>query len=368
MKVKPLGINSLNRKQVNKENRNKYKTDELLSNHHSVFVLRNDVYFKCKLNLPLNLKGMPCPSCGVIMVPFEEFNAKLTEKVLETSSEYSVKALSEFEENMHDLEYLCFEKIKSNSIKTPNKTLQAVLMDLRPESHKAFTKNHLVTISKIDNLSKQLPFSVREEAKMLVSKANDIIRKDNSAFSFNRNFFIKSISNITEKIQNEDLAEQIYKTATSLNNIENDSNIFIIKFSELNSTKIGRRLVSKSVMTKEHIRPINSLGGQNGIDAPKNIVLECAGCNNERENLPFLDWIMINPEIIENFQRYFDFIINKINMGEIQNYNIYKVIKTLMTESNGVLKINTSRLAKKRTKLIQYQKTSKFNEMVPILA
>ena len=118
---------------------------------------------------------------------------------------------------------------------------------------------------------------------------------------------------------------------------QNDVSAFVVKYSERSHKEIGERLVKLSVGTIEHIHP-RSEGGRN---VPGNYMLECGGCNHERQSIPLGDWVDAHPEMKENSQKYIDEVIKRINKGEMKGFSFYPeaVAKTLYNQSNGKLNL-----------------------------
>ena len=63
--------------------------------------------------------------------------------------------------------------------------------------------------------------------------------------------------------------------------------------------------------------------------------------------MPLDQWVMKNPQIKENMQKYMDVVIDKINKGEaMKRCRVYPIIvaETLEKESKGLIKLDTSKL------------------------
>lgn len=103
-------------------------------------------------------------------------------------------------------------------------------------------------------------------------------------------------------------------------------------------TEFAKLLLKPSLATAEHIKP-KSLGGEN---TPSNFLSECAGCNNPRSSLPYVDWIKVHPEFTRNPQTYIEHVEERIVNGELpQIYDTYPVDvkETLTNESQGHIKL-----------------------------
>lgn len=104
----------------------------------------------------------------------------------------------------------------------------------------------------------------------------------------------------------------------------------------------ARRLVQPSLGTMEHLRP-ESRGGHS-VEA--NYFTDCYQCNQERGTLPIDAWVRKNPKMPGNIKRHFDHLIALTNAKKVVYDGDYfhSVAKTLETESNGLVKIDTSKL------------------------
>lgn len=100
------------------------------------------------------------------------------------------------------------------------------------------------------------------------------------------------------------------------------------------STLIAQRLFAPSLATAEHVHP-HSLGGSN---KASNFLSECAGCNNPRSSMSYLEWLKVHPEFKRNAQNYIEHVEGRIVNGELpETYDSYPVdIKSTLTkESEG---------------------------------
>lgn len=291
----------------------------------------------------LDIPNIPCPCCGKIMVTRDAFNAKLNEKTLSGTCIQALKMLSQFEENIHGVEKICFQQIKKIAKQSPKSNLQELLMNLRPESLKKLRASQFKILAKIDDYGKDLSPESALKLTRITNRNRSIITVDDPNNPFKRKSFINELLQFKEQIPEKEIGEKIYQHSFKLNNSENDSNAFIVKYSQRSPREIGQRMVSKSISTLEHIKP-KAKGGQN---LAANYLPECAGDNNKRQDTDLDIWITTeHPEMIKNTQRHMDIIINKINSGQIRDYEWWPaaVAKTLEVESKGLIKLDLSKL------------------------
>lgn len=287
---------------------------------------------------------IPCPYCGKIMVTPNEFSTKLKGRVLSGTSRHAIRILSHFKDNMHEIEALCFKKIKEISKQTPHKSLHEILMDLRPESLKKLAIKQFDVLNKIDNLGESLSTFSKTELLETTQKARNQINTNNNEIPFARQLFIEAILEFKKGVDEKAIGEKIYQAALKFPNSTNNLDAFIVKYSLKRSEQIGQRLVSTAVASLEHIKPQSDFKRdkhllENGIIASK-------GLNNARCSMPFDEWIKLHPETLRNSQKYIDTVITIINKDKNSKYANYpiEVAEVLKEASKGAIVLDTSRL------------------------
>lgn len=295
MKVGIIKFNSFNHKQLSN---NSHNNQCVSSNKHLMNlpikdslefspIKKSQISFESS-RLPFDkMTNIPCPCCGKIMVPIAIFSEKLTEKALSGSSKKAISVLSQFENNMPTTEKLCFRKIKDYSERSPHKTLNEIVTTLRIKSKRFLNESQFKTLRQIDNLGQDLSAESMKKLKDFTDRARFIITADQPGYFFKRKTFIKKLAQLIEEMPEKEIGENIYKKSLKLNTSENDVNAFIVKYSQRSSSEIGQRLVSKAISTIEHIKP-QAYEGENHF---RNYILECAGCNNSRNETPLDEWI-----------------------------------------------------------------------------
>lgn len=113
-----------------------------------------------------------------------------------------------------------------------------------------------------------------------------------------------------------------------------------------NPDELLKMLIKPLKASKEHIIPVS----KEGKDSIWNYLSECIRCNSERKNIPYIEWIKIHPEMIENSQKYIDIIIHKIIKYEQYSgdfhYTDYpaKIKQLLQTETNNKIILDISKM------------------------
>lgn len=293
----------------------------------------------------LNFENIHCPCCGRVMVPSKIHDSVLNENVLAGPGKKALNVISKFERNMHPIEKKCFLMMKEISEKHPSKTLQELLMVLRPESLRHLTKRQFTVFNRMEIFGEKLSPSSKAELAELISDAKTIIINDSPENLFRRKKFIANILEFYNLIPEKNIGKQIYETSHELKTSRNDVNSFIVKFSVREPVRIGRRMVPYSNV--EHIKP-EALGGTSqGL----NYLVECSLDNNEKGSMPLSEWLELHPEMINNTKMYLKDIIKLINKGKVSGYESYpvEVAKTLHRESKG--KIDLEQWARSELKV-----------------
>ncbi len=127
------------------------------------------------------------------------------------------------------------------------------------------------------------------------------------------------------------------------------------------STIIAQALYAPSLATAEHVHP-HSLGGK---DKASNFLSECAGCNNPRSSMSYVEWFKIHPEFVRNSQNYIEHVEGRIVNGELpESYDSYPVDirETLTNESEGHITLKVL----DKEKLIELRNAKKSGQQIDI--
>lgn len=293
-----------------------------------------------------NFKNLPCPCCGEAMITSKEYFKAFGEIVLASNALEAVKVLKPFEDRMHKPERECFELIKKYAQVSPNKSVQGILIGLKKNSLKTLRASQFKIFDEIKEICNNYPGNKNKYLVSFLNQTKNSLSSNNEMAMFKRKKFISKVLQYTSDMPNKKISRQINQTALKLVNSENDLDSFIVKYADRTSQETIQRLVIRSIETIEHVIPKSPIEGEKGTNAMKNLILECARCNNDRSSTPIHEWLNTYPEMAKNMQKYFDAIIEKINSGELVGYIEYvpQVVKTIEEESHGKIKINISKL------------------------
>lgn len=267
-----------------------------------------------------------------------------------------IKMLATCENSMHPVEKEVFKKIKILHKINPHKTLQDIMLDLRPGHNRLLVQAQTKVFDKINSLAMNAPENTKMELQRYITISRRLVNKDKNCEHFKRKRFINEIMNIAENIPDGELVRNIFWQATSLPTSGKDINAFISKYSgtvkrqvngqtiyeQRSSREIAQRLISESMGTVDHILATD-LGGE---DIAANKLIMCSKCNSEKSNKTLLETIQDNPDMIKNAQKHINDIIYNINTGRLRDFNLYPIINkdTLFTNSEGRINLDISGL------------------------
>ena len=300
------------------------------------------------------LGGVPCPYTGVPIINGKEVS-HLNKNTLSGTAQESVALLKPFEDRMQPVEKQVFGIIEGLSKKNPKKNLRQVLDLVRPQ-HLENIKTHEIEI--LDKMYDVKIEDKKDSDKVfnLLYESKDIIDKQDANYIFRRRRFMEKLDGITANMKEQDKAQQLKDIAEELPRAHDTVSSFIVKFTqkdpntkkEKESWQIGQALVSSSVGSIEHIRCRHPKdGSEPGANDISNYIYASKAANSLRGNTPLPQWIKKHPEVKGYMQQYMDAVIEKINKKEaMKNFRAYPIIvsKTLERESEGMIKLDTSKL------------------------
>ncbi|MBN1601688.1 MAG: HNH endonuclease [Chitinispirillaceae bacterium] len=315
----------------------------------------------CNMETLFNLEDLPCPYCGKKIIQkirfegmvqqFKDWEIDFSSGIL-PASEYSaglIKTLTPFQEDFHPIEAAVFKRLTDANRKNPEKTLQELMTEMRPESLKYLHKTELAVLDSIEDLGRYLPKRTDRRLYRIVSEGRSIITNNNPGRPFRRKTFLREIN--TLPINTEDIAVLVaINKALKLPTSSDNPNAFIVKYSQykkninseiVKSSDIASRFILPSSPTVDHVHP-RALGGA---DIDTNKAVTCFHCNNGKTDIPFPVWLADNPQALVNTQKYADRIIKEVNEGTVHGATYLEELdKTLVELSNGAIRLDLSQL------------------------
>lgn len=309
------------------------------------------------------LGDVPCPYCGTRVIQGREIS-HLNKDNLGGRSDGAIALLKPFEDRMHPVEKQVFNILEDLSTKEPEKNLRQLLDKVRPTHLEILKQQEYDILGRMSDYSeKNMNEKDAKKVTNLVNEATGIIDKQDENYIFRRRRFMEKFDNITKDVADKDAVTDLRNIAEELPRAHDNVSSFIIKFTQKDAKtklektpyQIGISLVEPSVGSLEHIKPRHpqdkSKGGENSYS---NYIYASKEWNVRRKNTPLDKWVTQHPEIKDNMQKYIDVVIDKINKGQaLKRCRVYPIIvaETLEKESNGLIKLDTSKLKLTKTQI-----------------
>lgn len=263
------------------------------------------------------------------------------------NSKYMVKELEQFEPRMNKTEKEIFQLIKHYSQKYPNKSFTEIFNE--PEVYETNLQKleHAQgeILFDIDKIAEKMSTPSRKKLHNLVKKSYNIFINENPSIKNKRSRIINMFEQIEDKIPEKELMEEVINTIYKLPSSRNNVSSFIVKYRDSNPNEIADLILRGSSSTIEHVKPHKRPNdpGENDI---KNYLVLCKNCNQERQQIPYNEFIKKHPDMPKNTQKYLDKVIEYINKGLLIGFNQYPIHikKTVADESDGKILLDYSQL------------------------
>ena len=306
------------------------------------------ISFKAELpEIPLTRKELknlfnykiPCLCCGLEMLHPDIYLQLMNSKELNGNAQEAIKVLEPFESIMHPVEKQVFNMFKSLSIKYPNKNFKELLIMKKDVHELALVKIQSSIFNKISFYRRILPKKMARQLRKLMIKTNDIIFDPEPRKPFSRRIFIHKIKNITKKLQDKKLREEIIEIARRLPRSSDEVCAFVVKNARKKSNIIALNLIHPSVGTFEHLQP----KCMNGLNNSLKFALECSYCNNSRHHYPISVQIEENPYMPQNAQIQADKLISLCKKGLCKKEYIENLKNVLCNLSDNIIDLDISK-------------------------
>lgn len=299
-------------------------------------------------DLVRSIGNVSCPCCGVKMMTKQDLEKYTKELSKNPTAKHYSDTLEKYQDFMHKAEKDVFKRFKPWAEEHPKSSLSNFLNESRVDSIQACKQMRTEKLATITKMVAEVDMEKGKEFAKAAVSYNKIPYESEESMKDVRKYVLSDVENLKNKIEDKEKYIAIRRMAESLPTAKNSSDAFIVKYAGDDSGKIGKRLLKLSVGTIEHIKP-QAKGGK---DRVENYLLECGECNHTRGEIPLDDWIEVHPEMVENTQKYFDEIIEKINNGDLKGLENYPnmVRGALQAQSKGTLDYDTSALKPQKGK------------------
>lgn len=297
---------------------------------------------------------IPCPACGVKLMPEDKFY-EFKEKLDETTPNEYLNVVDSYKEYLRPIESSVLKDLQELSERTGEKDIRKLLVKLRNIKLPLLQEVQMDMANKMIRLAKTLPRAERDILLEKVSKLKSIIKQEKPSSPFRRKILIDKISRvpITNVVKYEKLQQiaRNFPTSSDLNSA------WIIKYSgtdknnkDWNSYDIALRMFSTSVPNTDHILARDI---ERHHDEISNYLAMHSACNCTKSNKTFLEWYGEDKNLRQkSLEAYFDSADKLIKSGEIDDprYKDYveKATQVIYNISNGKVDLRKKKVPKQQ--------------------
>lgn len=316
-------------------------------------------------SLPFKNMHLRCFKCGEYMVA-GKIVRKFSKQDFTKDAQDALNKISSYKKFMQKTEKKCLETLIEENKKFNENNLQALLIRIRPTYMEQLKKEQYQILDKIDEFCDVLPVPENVRLEKINMEAREIMScEKREKGPFKRKIWLENIYELTEKMQDRELADKIYQTAVSFPTAHDNVSAFIIKYSRQDSQKIGVRFLSEAEVSIDHFEAYD-LGGESDW---KNYVPKHRSCNSHEGNKTPYRRVKDDPQSIKNAQKAMDRIIGLINAGRKRLEEFYdypqiiakKFVDTTQNPNNSgdsFVKLDISKLKNKEDIEKNKQKTA----------
>jgi len=303
------------------------------------------------------LRNVPCAFFDIITINSSDIEKIKKEISKKNTVKQSVQYLRKYKHNMLPTELAIFERFETSAKDSPRMKFPDLLKKWYPEALIKLKLEEFNVLDDIDRIASKLSpdtnFAVRNE----ITNCRVLLRDNQPDKPFKRKTVLNALDRINPQPGEENIMAELMERANYLPTSATSENAFIVKYANRSHNEISDRLIISSVATIDHLLAA-SKGGENDIG---NFILTSAGANNLKQDMPLKKFIKRFPQVIENCQKYIDFIIDIINRGGLkgnQSYP-YKIKTTLARESNNKIKLDLSNFIYSKAEAKELEKAQK---------
>ena len=242
---------------------------------------------------------------------------------------------------MRPVEESVFNEIYALSQKEgASKDIRTLLCGLREEKLPLLQEAQMRLADEMTALAETLPSEEKTVLLKKIKKLTMFIRKNTSEAPFRRKILLDRISKV--KIKNKNKYQQLQDIAERFPASSDMNSAWIVKYSGKNkynedwsSLDIAKRFLYSACADTDHILAYNI---ENNHDDISNYLAMHRGCNSQKSNKPFMQWINENKERLSFLQQYFEdadaVIGRKIQKKKYKLYSDYAA-ETIKRITNG---------------------------------
>lgn len=283
-------------------------------------------------------EGIPCACCGRMMMTSNGVQ-NFENKAVGAKGEDLQNLLTANMDYFRGTEKAVVNFMLKTSKMNPELTMKGIMTQYSPSAKVLLEDEQKIVLAEVTKKASVL--GKDNPVEKCVQQALKDIKESTDAKHFERKPFLKQLVNVTNTLNDKELAGQILDTAVKLPMSKNSIEAFIVKYGH--GTKedkdIAHRLAQTSISTAEHVHP-DTLGGP---DHTSNYVAECADCNSKRGHMPLEEWMENFPNMPRSVQRNIDEVTERIINGNLgSRYDDYPldIQATMNRETGGLIKLD----------------------------
>lgn len=314
-----------------------YDTFSLTSNKNKIICDSARSVSFGNINILINLKDLPCPCCGKILIPkttAHEYSAKVSY----FKGKELIEALNEYKQILPEAKQKLVDRIIMIGNKHPDKSIGEIIAILN-------TKKIIIIDSKNSIKKEILPPEVFIHNQMkhslyIIQKANNLVGDSKNFFDveykqlhsfiygkknkpiFDKQYLLKRIQGLIDNnrnINDNKALHQIKHVAQQLNDVEQIFISYLILKCDKDKSLIVNKLIQSNIATIDHIIPV-SKEGKNTFD---NVIIMCHDCNNEKAAENIDNFIKNKVDIRINAEKHIEFIKNNLNLSDFKLIETY---------------------------------------------
>ena len=288
---------------------------------------------------------------------FKEIVQKLKKR---ETAQAAINLLQGYEDFMFNIEANIFDLLKNADHKN-KRDFQDILKEYRDEALERLREKQINIIKSTDNIIAKMNPTTAELVRLI--KDNALAKIEDNTFG--RQPPLDMLKSVKATGQDALRLKLIYKKWYKLPNSMRDMDAFIVKYSRRSHQDIAERLISTAQATIEHTIPTSK---NKDNDFLGNMLLVSAFYNNDRKSMPLDEYIELTEEvdIPKNLQLYINTFIEQINnkKSEFKNKGYYpeKIKRTILKETKGKVKLDTSALMLTRQQKKEIDAVKKLSE------
>lgn len=278
-----------------------------------------------------------CPSCGKKMCN-KAFLKKIETDLDKLQPDEYLDYIGQYYDYMRPVEASVYDEI-SAAAKQPgaSKDIRTLIVALRAEKLPVLQSVQMRLIKKMRALAKTLPHDEKEVLLHKLDSLSKIVKQNKSTSPFRRKIMIERMSKI--KIRNPKKYNKLQAYVNRFPTSMDMNSAWIVKYSGTNkeglpwdSKEIALRFLASSVANTDHILAYNIEPNHDDIT---NYMAMHTGCNSEKSNKPFLQWLNENKDArIKYMKQYFTDVDEIISSGKLKKkkYRNYVALATNTVE------------------------------------